>query len=122
MRFAFLLLSALLTVACTKSERKRPALSAGAQLYLRSCSGCHGPSGKGQMRMGLRSLPRDLSDPELHRARTDAQLAELISNGKNQMPPFKHVLSAAEIEQVVKHLRTLPRTERTSGPGAGEQR
>jgi hypothetical protein len=47
--------------------------------------------------------------PDLHSAEvqklSDAQLAEVISNGKNSMPPFKGSLNPDQIHDLVIHMR-----------------
>ena len=49
--------------------------------------------------------------PDLHSAEvqklSDAQLADVIGNGKNSMPPFKGSLNPDEIHDLVIHLRQL---------------
>ena len=49
--------------------------------------------------------------PDLHSAevqsQSDAQLAEVIGNGKNSMPPFKESLSPEQIHDLVTHVRQL---------------
>jgi mono/diheme cytochrome c family protein len=49
--------------------------------------------------------------PDLHSAevqsQSDAQLAEVIGNGKNSMPPFRESLSSEQIHDLVTHVRQL---------------
>ncbi|HKO92669.1 MAG TPA: cytochrome c, partial [Polyangiaceae bacterium] len=51
----------------------RPATPAGrgARTFQRSCSGCHGPDGRGTMRPGLSKPPRDLTVPEFQARMSD---------------------------------------------------
>ena len=39
--------------------------------------------------------------------KADAELAQVISNGKGGMPPFKGSLSEDQIQALVAHIRTL---------------
>ena len=71
-----------------------------------SCAMCHGADGSGDTAVG-----RSMHIPDLHSAQvqkqSDAQLAEVISNGKNAMPPFKGSLNPDQINGLVTHVRQL---------------
>ncbi len=71
-----------------------------------SCAMCHGADGSGDTAVG-----KSMKIPDLHSAQvqsqSDAQLAEVISNGKNSMPPFKGSLSPEQIHGLVTHVRQL---------------
>jgi mono/diheme cytochrome c family protein len=109
---AVLLFGVLVGVACSRRSGGNQNEDPGARLYLRSCGGCHGPTGKGMLRPGLTVLPRDLSDATLYDTRSDEQLRAVIVNGKGQMPPFKRLLTDEEIAAVIAHLHTLARRPR----------
>jgi mono/diheme cytochrome c family protein len=70
------------------------------------CATCHGQDGSGNTAVG-----KSMKIPDLHAAevksQSDAQLAEVISNGKNSMPPFKESLNPDQIHDLVIHLRQL---------------
>ena len=78
----------------------------GASTFEEHCAVCHGPNGSGDTVVG-----KSMKIPDLHSAevqsQSDAQLAEVIGNGKNSMPPFKGSLSPAQIHDLVVHLRQL---------------
>ena len=67
---------------------------------------CHDQDGSGNTAVG-----KSMKIPDLHSAQvqklSDAQLAEVISNGKNSMPPFKGSLNPDQIHDLVVHLRQL---------------
>ncbi|HEX2491968.1 MAG TPA: cytochrome c [Blastocatellia bacterium] len=84
----------------------QPAKSQGAgggaaALYTKHCAKCHLADGK-----GLESLsPPNFTDAKWQSAHTNAAIAKGIREGKETMPPFKDVLSAAQINALVKHIR-----------------
>lgn len=82
------------------------AAAAGAPLYKDKCLGCHGEDGSGATPMGKALKVQDLRKPDIQ-ARTDAQLAASITNGKGKMPAQKGNLSPAQVGQIVAYIRTL---------------
>jgi mono/diheme cytochrome c family protein len=109
---AVLLASVLVCAACSRRSGGAATEDPGARLYLRSCGGCHGPTGRGMLRPGLTVLPRDLSDATLYDTHSDAQLRAVILNAKGQMPPFKRLLRDDEVTMIIAHLHTLARRPR----------
>jgi cytochrome c553 len=69
------------------------------------CEMCHGPDGAGS------ELGKSLHVPDLRSLAVQklpsAQLAQIISDGKAGMPPFKSSLSEDQIHSLVAHIRTL---------------
>ena len=78
----------------------------GEALYKRNCAGCHGADGAGQTAMGRTFKIGDLRAAEAQKM-TDAQLADLIANGKGKMPAYGKRLSHEQIQSVVGYLREL---------------
>jgi cytochrome c6 len=78
----------------------------GAALYKAKCAMCHGQDGAGQTTMGKNMKLRDLGSAEVQK-QTDAELTKITADGKNKMPAYKSKMTAAEIEAVVKFIRTL---------------
>jgi cytochrome c6 len=78
----------------------------GQSTFEAHCATCHGQDGSGNTAVG-----KSLKIPDLHAAevksQSDAQLAEVISNGKNSMPPFKGSLNPDQIHDLVIHMRQL---------------
>ena len=73
-----------------------------AALYKKNgCVFCHGEDGA-----GVADGTPDWIDPEWQKSRTDEQLIETITNGKDtRMPKFGTTLTAAEISAAVKFVR-----------------
>jgi mono/diheme cytochrome c family protein len=81
------------------------AQSAGESTYRMKCTLCHGPDGGGSS-LGRKMKVHDLRSPEVQKM-SDADLTYIISNGKNNMPPFKNKLGPEQIPQVLNYLREL---------------
>ena len=93
--------SATVAVAASASGNDPGASTFGAH-----CATCHAQDGSGNTAVG-----KSMKIPDLHSAevqsQSDAQLAEVIGNGKNSMPPFKESLSSEQIHDLVTHVRQL---------------
>ena len=78
-----------------------------------SCAMCHGADGSGDTAVG-----KSMKIPDLHSAQvqsqSDTQLAAVISDGKNNMPPFKGSLSPEQIHDLVTHVRELAQKKAVS--------
>ena len=81
----------------------------GAKVYAQRCALCHGPAGHGDGpgAAGLNPKPRNHTDGSYMNGRTDAQLLQVIHNGKGAMPAWGKVLSEEEIQAALKHVRSL---------------
>jgi cytochrome c6 len=77
--------------------------AAGEQTYKANCVSCHGADGTGT------ATGKILKAPDLHsdavQKMTAAQLVAQVSDGKNNMPPFKSTLSKDQIDGVVAYVR-----------------
>lgn len=84
----------------------------GTKVFQQRCVLCHGPEGRGDGIGGkaLNPKPRNFHDKAYMSTRTDAQLSATIHNGKGAMPKWGGVLSEAEIQAVLKHVRELGKT------------
>ncbi len=81
-----------------------------AGTYSGQCAKCHGEDGK-----GIQSLqPPDFTSADWQKSRTDKQIADTIKNGAGIMPGYKTSLSAAQVTQMVKYVRSF-------GPKAGKK-
>jgi mono/diheme cytochrome c family protein len=97
---AVLVSSALLESAAQPAKGKSGGGGIAA-VYTKQCAKCHLEDGK-----GLESLkPPDFTDAKWHATHTDAALAKGIRDGEGAMPPFKDVLTPAQINALVKHIR-----------------
>lgn len=98
-----ILLPLLLLLACGNGEAadtadQRKGKGRGEQLFNMHCTLCHGKDGT----LGLNGA-KDLTTSTL----TKEQMIAQVTNGKGAMMPYKNVLTAAEIEAVVAHVRSL---------------
>jgi mono/diheme cytochrome c family protein len=78
------------------SAQDTTKIEAGERVYSDNCQGCHGDElvSSGQF-FDLRRLT----------AKDRARFDNSVRNGKNQMPPWKGVLSDEEIDQVWHYIR-----------------
>lgn len=89
----------------------------GRTIYVHYCQVCHGDAGAGDgfNAYNLDPHPRDLSDPEFQKKKTDADLRDAIRRGgagvglSPLMPPWGHTLSDRQMDYTVLYLRTLRR-------------
>jgi len=97
----------LLTAVCAVTGNAPPASGneAASNFKLR-CSSCHGLNGSGDTSLGKTLKAADLRSPEV-RKQTDAQLAQVIANGRNNMPPFVNSLTREEVRALVAYIRKL---------------
>jgi mono/diheme cytochrome c family protein len=79
----------------------------GKILFVRYCTGCHGPQGGGDGYRFLRGPDAaNLSSPST-RKKSDADLLKTIHDGKPNMPPWNTRLSEKESRDVLVYVRTL---------------
>ena len=90
----------VLTSAATAAD------SAGKTIFASKCSICHGPDGAGKTAIGKNLKIRDLHSPDAQK-QSDADLGEIILNGKNKMPAFKGKVTEAQVNDLVAYIRTL---------------
>lgn len=86
------------------------AQDSAADLWKAKCKGCHGEDGKAHTRMGEKEKIPDFTNPEFQQKMTDDKLRDVITNGSKdneKMKAYKEKLSAAEIDSLVKYIRTL---------------
>jgi len=91
-------LTATMSAFCAAQAQDAPEpftsaqVASGAQLYAKNCAVCHGPkmvdSGGGFF--DLRTFPPSQR----------SRFVNSVSNGKNSMPPWKSLLSQAEISDL----------------------
>lgn len=92
-----------------------PDASPAQRLYFANCVTCHGIGGNGSWRTTLFLIrPGDLSDSRRMQALSDQYLFDITKHGgapigKPGMPAFGFHLSDAEIQDLVRFLRTLQR-------------
>jgi mono/diheme cytochrome c family protein len=79
-------------------------------LFQTKCATCHGPNGAGTS-LGKRINASDLRSPEVQE-QSDTDLAQVISNGKNNMPTFASSLTKEQIDALVAYVRGLASSKR----------
>jgi mono/diheme cytochrome c family protein len=129
MRRAFVVLAAALLgialftggLAWLLNDPRPPAgASRGERLYYAHCVECHGRDGRGSWRAALFLLrPGDLGKATRMTSETDRYLFDIVKNGGSPlgrpgMPAFGYFLSEADIQELVRYLRTLGTTSRAS--------
>lgn len=81
-------------------------------LWDANCAQCHGKSGSADTKMGKALSAKDLTDPKVQAAFTDAKATQSIKegvkqNGKTTMKAFGGKLTDAEVKALVSYVRTL---------------
>lgn len=94
------------------------ALAAGKQIFTQICVPCHGPEGHGDgpASVALDPKPRNLTDPGYMAGLTDRYMFELISRGgvavgKSANMPPQPTLSAEDLGNVIKYVKSLSGTK-----------
>ena len=76
----------------------------GADLFKAKCAACHGADGTGSA-MGKKMGAHDFTSADVQKM-SDAELTDVITNGKNKMPKYGS-LKPEEIKGLVDYIRTL---------------
>ena len=100
-----LILVLAVSIAVLILPRSAAAADGGA-VYKAKCAMCHGADGKGETTMGKNLKLRDLGSAEVQK-QTNEELEKIIAGGKGKMPGYKGKVSEADIDAVVKFIRTL---------------
>jgi len=82
-----------------------------ASAFKLQCSSCHGANGAGDTSVGKTLKAADLRSPEVQK-QSDSELAQIISEGKGNMPSFKDSLNPDQIRALVAHIRKLAKTQK----------
>ena len=81
------------------------ASNSAAGTYKTNCVSCHGSDGRGSV------VGKSLHAADFHSAQvqqqSDAQLADVVGQGRGNMPAFGTRLSKDQIDALVKYIRTL---------------
>jgi putative heme-binding domain-containing protein len=101
--FAFRLRIAALLFLCASVRVVAAQPEAGQQIFSSTCAGCHGLDARGG------EHAPDIATNQRVQRLSDADLGKVVRDGlvKNGMPAFGSTLNAAQIEAVVRYLRTL---------------
>lgn len=82
------------------------APSSGLAVYKARCAVCHGADATGNTTMGKQLNAPDLHSTDVQKL-TVAEMARVVTEGKDPMPSFQDQLSPDEIAKVVAYVRTL---------------
>lgn len=92
----------LLAGASLRGTPANADVAAAAATYKAKCAGCHGADGKGKEAMKT----KDFASADVQKM-TDAELTEIITNGKPpKMPPYKS-MSADQVKDMVAYVRSF---------------
>jgi cytochrome c6 len=98
-------LTALFVVLYCGTALAAPQGQTGRNSFNGTCASCHGQKGTPT------AVGKSLNAPALGSTavqnQTDAELHQIIANGKGNMPPFKGSLSEAEINSLIAYIRTF---------------
>src|SRR5574340_1449775 len=98
--------SLVLLVAALAVPAMTFAADAGADLFAGKCAMCHGKAGDATGPMAEKFDLKPLSSAEVQKL-TDAELTTTIEKGKGKMTGFSGKLTAAQVKDLVKYIRTL---------------
>jgi len=81
----------------------------GKQLFAKHCTSCHGVEGRGDGVAGraMKPPPPDIANPVFLATVTDDSIATVVRDGVRGMKPLGKVLTRAQIQVIVGHLRAL---------------
>lgn len=78
----------------------------GADTYKAKCQMCHGADGTPPAAMAKSMGIKDLKSDEVQKM-SDADFKAIVEKGKGKMPAFAGKLTPAQIDDVVKYVRSL---------------
>lgn len=93
----------LVMLFCVPTMRAQS--NAGAN-YKAKCAGCHAPDGSGSTPAGKATGAHDFHSSDVQRE-TVAELADIITNGKNKMPKYAGKLKDSEIQDLAGYVHDM---------------
>jgi cytochrome c6 len=81
------------------------ANNSAATTYKTNCVSCHGSDGRGSV-VGKSLHAADFHSPQVQQ-QSDTQLADVVAQGRGNMPAFGTRLTKDQIDALVKYIRTL---------------
>jgi mono/diheme cytochrome c family protein len=106
MRSLLLEFVTLVALGCLLLPAAMQAQSDGAKIFKANCELCHGADGSGNTGPGKAFHAQDLRSADTQKE-TDAQLAEVITKGREKMPAFGAKIKPEDIQKLVAHIRGL---------------
>jgi cytochrome c6 len=101
--FQIAFVSALCAIFLVSTAR---AQGDAAKTYTAKCATCHGADGAGATPAGKALKARDFHSADVQNE-SDADMTQIIANGKNKMPAYGKQLKDAEIKDLVAYCRAL---------------
>lgn len=80
--------------------------NSGGTTFTSNCAMCHGADGSGNTPAGKHFGARDLRDVHV-KDLTDAQIEQVIADGRKAMPAYGKRLSADQIKELAQYIREL---------------
>ena len=77
-----------------------------AALFKSKCVLCHGEDGSGSTPSGKALKAKDLRTEDTQK-KSDAEITDVITKGRNKMPAFGQKLKPDQIQQLVAYVRQL---------------
>lgn len=71
------------------------------------CANCHGPDGTGAMMRAMLPKIGDLTSAEMHARMKDEDIATLVTNGRDKMPPFGAIIKPNQMADLIAYVRTM---------------
>lgn len=99
---------ALILLLGTIFPRLLTAEPDAASLFKTKCALCHGEDGSGNTPSGKALKAKDLRSEETQK-KSDAEITEVVTKGRNKMPAFAQKLKPEQIQQLVAYVRQLPK-------------
>jgi mono/diheme cytochrome c family protein len=99
-------LTATVLVAMSLAAGLAKAQGSAPATFKSKCAACHGVDGKGQTAVGKSLGIRDLASAVTQKM-SDADLEQIITKGKNQMPAYGDSLKAPDIKDLVQYVRAF---------------
>ncbi|MEQ1353516.1 MAG: cytochrome c [Candidatus Acidiferrum sp.] len=94
--------------AAGTAKNSPAALARGKEVFDKKCAVCHYPeSDAKKIGPGLKGISKRGTFTVNQNKVTDESLKTWIENGDTLMPPFKEVLEAPQIQDVVAYVKTL---------------
>ena len=103
---AFIVVLTLFPVSIVRANRGQDS-AASTATFRTKCAMCHGQDGGGSD-VGKSMNASDLRSQAVQKL-PDAELAQVISNGKGGMPSYKNSLSEDQIHALVTYIHSLGR-------------
>lgn len=96
----------LVFTAITPLIAQQGSAAAGAAIFKGKCVLCHGTDGTGKTPLGKQLQAANLRSKEVQKL-SNAELHQIVHDGKANMPSFADQLSDHDINEVISYVRTF---------------